>query len=67
MGTYLWLNNLYLLKYKSHIITKMWVCLQEKIHIHDWVYFEFTVTKNIEICDLNSDTNDLIIYNILFK
>ena len=22
-------------------------------HIHDWVYFEYKVTKNMEICDLN--------------
>ena len=45
------LNNLYLLKYKCHIISKRWVYLQDKIHIHDWVYFESTVTKNMEICD----------------
>ena len=41
------------------------VCLQDKNHIHNWVYFEYTVTKNMEICDLNSYTHDLI--NILFK
>ena len=43
----------------------MWVCLQDKIHIHDWVYFEHTVTKNVEICVLKSYTHDLI--NILFN
>ena len=36
-----------------------------KIHIQDWVYYEHTVTKNMEICDLKSYTRDLI--NILFK
>ena len=65
MYTYLELNNLYLLKYKWHISSKRWVCLQDKIHIHDWVYFEHTVTKSIEICDLKSYTRDLI--NILFE
>ena len=55
----------YLLKYKWYIISKRCVCLQDKIHIHDWVYFEHTVTKNMEICDLKSYTNDLIY--ILFK
>ena len=33
--------------------------------MHDWVYFEYTGTKNLEICDLDSYTHDLI--NILFK
>ena len=50
---YIWfhdLNSLYILKYK-YIISKRWVCLQNKIHIHDWVYFEYTVKKNMEICD----------------
>ena len=58
-------NSLYLLKYKWHIISKRWIRLQEKIHIHDWLYFEYMVTKNMEICDLNSYTHDLS--NILFK
>ena len=26
-----------------------YVC-QKKIHIHDWVNFKYTVTKNVEIC-----------------
>ena len=65
MDSYLLLNSLYLLKYKWYIISKRWVCLQEKIHIHDWVYFEHSVTKNIEICDLESYTYDLIY--IFFK
>ena len=39
--------------------------LQDKIHIHDWVNFERTVTKNMKIGDLKSYTHDLI--NILFK
>ena len=47
-------------KYRLHIISKMGVCLQDKIHIHDWVYFEYKATKNMEICDLNSCTHDLI-------
>ena len=33
--------------------------------MHDWVYFEYTVMKNMEICDLNSCTHDLI--NIFLK
>ena len=28
------------------------VCLQDKIHLDDWVYFEYMVTKNMEIVDL---------------
>ena len=48
-----------------HIISKRWVCLQDKIHIHEWVYYEYKVTKNIYICDLNSYTHDLS--NIIFK
>ena len=36
-----------------HILSKGWVYLQDKIHMHDWVYFEYTVIKNKEICDLN--------------
>ena len=32
-----------------HIISKMGVCLQDKVHIHDCVYLEHTVTKNVEI------------------
>ena len=48
------LNNLSLLKYKWLIISKRWVCLQHKIHIHDWVFFEYKVRNNMEICDLNS-------------
>ena len=48
-----------------HILSKRWVCLQDKIRIHNWVYFDYTVTKNVEICELNSCTHDLI--NILFK
>ena len=43
----------------------MWACLQDKIHIHDWFYFENTVTRNMEICLLNSYPHDLI--NIFFK
>ena len=39
--------------------------LQDKIHIHDWVKFEHTVTKYMEIGDLKSYTHDLI--HILFK
>ena len=39
--------------------------LHDKIHIHDRVNFEHTVTKNMEIGDLKSYTHDLI--NILFK
>ena len=27
--------------------------------MHDWVYFEYTVLKNMEICNLNSSTHDL--------
>ena len=42
----------------------MFTCLQDKIHIHDWVYFDNTVTKNVEICYLNSYTHTFI--NILF-
>ena len=53
------------LKYMWHIISKRWVCLQDKIHIHDLVYFEYTVMKNMEICDLNYCTQDLI--NIFLK
>ena len=41
------------------------VFLQDKIPIHDLVYFEHTVTKNMEICDLKFYSHDLI--NILFK
>ena len=26
-------------------------CLQDKIHIHDWFYFQNTVRRNMEICD----------------
>ena len=37
--------------------------LHDKIHIHDWVNFDHTVTKNMEIGDLKSYTHDLI--NIL--
>ena len=55
----------YLLKYKWYIISKRWVCLHNKIHIDDWVNFEPTVTKNMEIGDIKSYTYDLI--NILFK
>ena len=33
--------------------------------MHDWFYFENTVTRTMETCDLNSYTRDLI--NILFK
>ena len=65
MCTYLQLNHLYILKYKWHIISKRWACLQDKIHIHDWFYFENTVTRNMEICGLNSYHHDLI--TILFK
>ena len=56
MCTYLQLNNLDLLKYSDTSFRKdeYWVCLQDKIHIHDWVLFEYTVTMNMEICDLNS-------------
>ena len=39
--------------------------LHDKIHIHDWVNFEHTVTKNMEIRDLKSFTHDLI--SILFN
>ena len=39
--------------------------LHDKIRIHDWVNFDHTVTKNMEIGDLKSDTHYLI--NILFK
>ena len=46
------LNNLYLLKYNWHIISKRWEYLRDKIHIHDWVYFEYKVTKKMEIYDL---------------
>ena len=46
MCTYLLLNNLYLLKYRWHIISKRGVCLQHKINLHDWVYLEYTVTKS---------------------
>ena len=35
-----WLNHLYIPKYKWHIISERWACLQDKIHIHDWFYFE---------------------------
>ena len=38
----------------------MLACLQDKIHIPDWFYFENTVMGNMEICDLNSFTRDLI-------
>ena len=51
----------YLLK-KSFLKGDM---LHDKIHIPDWVNFEHTVTKNMEIGDLKSYTHDLI--NILFK
>ena len=34
--------------------------LHDKIHIHDWVNFEHTVMKYIEISDLKSYTRDLI-------
>ena len=34
-------------------------------HTRDWFYFENTVKRNMEICDLNSYTHELI--NILFK
>ena len=37
-----------LTKIKWHNISKRWVCLQDTIHIYDWVYFEYTVTKNEE-------------------
>ena len=52
-------------KIKLLIISKRWACLQDKIYIHDWFYFENTVTRNMEICGLNSYPHDLI--NILFK
>ena len=65
MCTYLQLNHLYILKYKWHIILKRCACLQDKILIHDWFYFENMMMGNMEICDLNSYTHDLI--NILFK
>ena len=42
------------------MISKRLVCLHEKIHKHDWVYFDYKVTKNMEICDLISCTQDLI-------
>ena len=32
----------------------------DKIPIHDWVYFEYTVTKNMEVCNLDSYARDLI-------
>ena len=28
--------------------------------MHDWIYFEYMVMKNMKICDLNSSTHDLI-------
>ena len=49
---YVWKTSHYLIKYKWHIISKRWVCLHDKIQIDDWVNFEHTVTKNIEIGDL---------------
>ena len=45
--------------------TKFTYLLKYKWYIHDWVNFEHTVTKNMEIGDLKSFTYDLI--NILFK
>ena len=33
--------------------------------MQDWFNFEITVTRNMEICDLNFETHDLI--KILFK
>ena len=68
MWTYLLLNNnLCLLKYKWHIISKRWVCLQDKFHLHDWVYFQYTVTKNMEIYDLIcvDHTNLLIDFHVI--
>ena len=44
----------YLIKYKWHIISKR---LHDKIHIHDWVNFDHTVMKNVEISDLKSYTH----------
>ena len=44
-------NNFYMLKYNlAHHYKKvsMLLCLQDKIHIHDWVYFEYAVRKNEE-------------------
>ena len=52
---YVWKTKFtYLLKYKWYIISERWVCLHDKIHIYDWVNFERTVTKNMEIGDLKS-------------
>ena len=34
--------------------------LHDKIHIHDWVNFDHTMTKNMEIGDLKSCTHDFI-------
>ena len=71
---YIWFYKVFILIVKSFIPTiikvahhfeKVQVCLKDKNHIHDWVYFEYTVTKNMEICDLNSYPHDL--FNILFK
>ena len=47
------------------IYSSITVCMQDKIHIHDWAYFQHTATKNMDICDLKSYTHDLI--NTLFK
>ena len=31
-----------------------------QIYIHDWVYLDYMVTENMEICDLNSYTHACI-------
>ena len=63
MCTYvLIVNHSYIVQYKRHIISKRKVCLQDKIHIHNYVYFENTMAMNVEICDLNSYARDLIKY-----
>ena len=49
-----------MLKYRLHIISKRLACLQDKIHIHAWFYFENMVTRNMEICDLNSYSHYLM-------
>ena len=33
---------------------------RQSSHTYDWVHFEYTATKNMEICDLNSYTHAFI-------
>ena len=73
---YIWFYNVYILTVKSFIHTKIYVAYHfEKVSMFTFTkftytivcvclcycfYFENTVTRNVEICGLNSYTDDLI-------